>query len=414
MDKILSSAMAQEKINELVARKSEIANSIDEKRASFEAESDVEKRDGLIAEVETLTGEMRAIEGQVSELEETRKKFEEQEKRMSMENLLNTQNTEARKADVYATEEYRNAWINYVITGKDNEVRALTTDAGSAGVVIPTELQKAIETAWEENPVLSMLTPHAIKGYFKVPVEMEADEAVWHTEGTSAPEEEEITFGEILLSPKMLKKWISWTDELASLAPAEFMAYIKNEVIYRVLKKLADSVLVGQADGNGNGVEGIVGNDLTIALEDKPASFNVINEALAELLASAQDGAVIFMHPRTFFNEFMGLTDTTGRPIYNVGMDNTGKPVKMLNGLRVILVDCMRPYEQASTGYPYAIVGNLKGYFLNTPNGKEVKTTLDVLSLSREDKQYLVGKIFAGGNVTKLKHFVTLAKDTHE
>lgn len=50
---ILSSAMADEQINKLIARKNEIAASIVEKREAFE-QTDVETRDAILGEVEEL------------------------------------------------------------------------------------------------------------------------------------------------------------------------------------------------------------------------------------------------------------------------------------------------------------------------------------------------------------------------
>lgn len=407
---ILSSEMALNEINKLNERKNAIATEIEEKRSKFN-ESDVETREAILTnDIPALQSEAEEIDKQIAELEETRTKFEEQEKRMSLVKNVETEKVEARneKTPIESTPAYAEAWKRSIITGDDKEVRALATTTDN--VPIPTIMQGYVETAWEKYGKFSRLVSNvSIKGYMSIPVEATATGAVWHAEGTSAPNEEALTFGEILLQPKMIKKWITTTDELEALAPEEFMRYLADELVYRVVLELDEAIIRGNGDANGKGVVGIIGNANTVQVTQE-LGFNSINVAVAEL--ATFDNLVVAMNPRTFFNNIMGLVDTTERPIYQIAADNTGKPQYYINGLRVEFTNAIAAYDSVAAGGAWAVVGDFKGYKLNRPEGEAVKLIHDPFSLAEQDKQKYVARLFAAGNVTRLKHFAQLNKPT--
>ena len=407
---ILSSEMALNEINKLNERKNAIAAEIEEKRSKFN-ESDVETREAILTnDIPALQSEAEEIDKQIAELEETRTKFEEQEKRMSLVKNVETEKVEARneKTPIESTPAYAEAWKRSIITGDDKEVRALTTTTDN--VPIPTIMQGYVETAWEKYGKFSRLVSNvSIKGYMSIPVELTATGAAWHAEGAEAPNEEALTFGEILLQPKMIKKWITTTDELEALAPEEFMRYLADELVYRVIFELDEAIIRGNNDANGKGVVGIIGNANTVQFAQE-LGFNAINVAVAEL--ATFDNLTVAMNPRTFFNNVMGLTDTTERPIYQIATDNTGKPQYYINGLRVEFTNAIDAYDDVAAGGAWAVVGDFKGYKLNRPEGEAVKLIHDPYSLAEQDKQKYVARLFAAGNVTKLGYFAQLNKPT--
>ena len=408
MEKILSSQMADAKLDELNTRRNAIAEQVAEKRSTFES-TDVETRDAILDELTNLEAEVTQIDEDIAEVTEIRQKFAEQEERLSLMNNVTPVKVEERAKeivkDIYDTPEYRSAWVNYVKTGNDKEVRALTTATNY--VPIPTLMQGYVETAWAKYGKFSQLVSKTyVKGYLAIPVEVAADPAVWHDEGSEMPQEETITLGQILLQPKMIKKWISMTDELMAMAPDEFMRYVSEELVYRVIK-LLDDAIINRTDVSGKGVIGIVGNANTVQVT-QALSFNAINVAVAELIT--WENLTVAMNPKTFFNNIMGLTDLQGRPIYQIASDNTGKPQYFINGIRIEFTDALPAYDTASAGAAWAVVGDFRGYRLNLPEGDGVVTLMDQLSLSREDKAYMLGRIYAAGNVTRLKHFAQLNK----
>lgn len=403
---ILSSEMAQAELDKRNARKAEIAEQFEENKRAFE-KSDLEARESLLKANEDFESEVKVLDEEIAELEEHRAKLADVEERMSLLGNVKSEKVEERKKmevkDRFDTPEYRHAYVEWLKTGDNSELRALTTDLTNAPV--PTILADEIETAWAEyGKISNMVSVVQIKGIFETLYEASATGAVWHDEGSDAPTEQEITLGTITITPKMIKKWISWTDELEALADDMLLRYIGREVPHYVIQ-LLDNAILTRTDSDNKGVIGIVGNDNAVAVTQE-LSFNAVNVALAEL--STWENITVVMNPATFFNNVMGLVDTTGRPIYQVMTDNAGKPRYYFGGYPVEFTDALEAYSASSTD-PYMIVGNFKGYKLNLPQGKQVITVTDRVSLSREDKVYLVGRLFAGGNITKQGHFAVVS-----
>lgn len=403
--KFLSSAMCDDEIASLQTRKNSIVDEIAEKRSQFES-ADVETRDAILTDIESRNSDIESIDAEIEEVKELRSQFEKQEERLGSMKQFSTEAIEERKAsnDIYDTKEYRAAWKNYVLTNDPKEIRALTT--ATENVPIPTLMQGYIETAWEKYGKFSRLVNRMrYPGYLAVPYEASADPASVHTEGTNGPAEEQVTLGQIELKPAMIKKWISMTDELRALAPDEFIRYVAEELVYRVVLKLDEGIINGALDDDGKGVVGIVGNSRTASITAN-LGFNVVNEAIAEL--KTFDNLVVAMNQKTFFKYFMGLTDLQGRPIYQIATDNTGRPRFFINGIRVEFTNALPSIDviAANTSTTYMVVGNFDGYRLNLPEGDGVKTLVDPYTLAVDDKVRLIGRLYAAGDITKLGHFV--------
>ena len=416
MDKtrFLSSAMCDEEVNKLTERRNALVTEIAEKRTEFES-ADVERRDAILTEIESKNTDIESIDAEIGEVKELRSQFEKQEERMGTMKQFETEAIEERKMavnkDVFDTPEYRAAWKNYIVTGNEKEMRDVVTglSTGTENIPIPTIMQGYVETAWEKYGKFSRLVNKTYaKGYLAIPYEKSATGAVVHTELAEAPDEEAIELGQIELKPAMLKKWISLTDELIALAPEEFMRYVADELVYQVVLALDHGIINGALDTNSKGVVGILGNALTEEIE-APLNFNAVNEAIAELRTF--DNLVVAMNQKTFFKNVMGLTDLQGRPIYQIAADNTGKPRYFMNGIRVEFTEALPDYDTAIAGTDdWALVGNFQGYRLNLPEGESVRTLYDPYTSAKEDKVVMVGRLFAAGNVTRMKHFCAIKK----
>lgn len=414
LSKILSADMAQSEIDKLVERKNTIAETITEKRGVFDS-ADVETRDSLLAEMSALTQEADTIDADIAEITTLRDKFAEQEQRMSLMKNVETVKVEERKKmehiEKRSTPEYAKAWADYVRRNVPipAELRDDTPTPGifttMDNIPIPTLMQSYVETAWERFGKFSRICSRiSVKGYFKVPLELDADAAAWHAENAEAPAEEAITLGAVLLSPKMIKKWLSLTDEVMAMSPEEFMRYVADEIVYRIILVL-DHAIISRTDLNGEGVIGIVGNAHTEVVNAE-LSFNAVNEAIAKLITF--DNLTVAMHPETFYKNVMGLTDTVGRPIYQIATDNTGKPAYYINGQRIEFTTALKAYDECEAGDTWAVVGDFRGYKLNFPEGDVVRTLFDPYTLATADKARMIGRLYVAGNVVRLKHFAQI------
>ena len=121
---------------------------------------------------------------------------------------MENHNGEARTLkEIRNSQEYINAYAEYIKTGNENEVRSLLTKNVDGGTIpVPEFLQELIETAWENDEIMSRVNRTFIRGNLKIPFELSADGAYVHVEGTTAPTEEALTFGLVSLVPETIKK----------------------------------------------------------------------------------------------------------------------------------------------------------------------------------------------------------------
>ena len=406
LSKILSSVMADSEIEKRNARKVELANTVEQRKAEFE-QADEDKKNELYEDVKRANEELVVLNEEIAQLSEKRERLVDVEKRFSIAENFKTEVVAERKAqnDPYDTVEYRNAWAVAMVRGDRTQLRALTTS--DANAPIPTDLDREIQTVWNEyDNIAQYVSIENVKAIIVKTLEVSATDAVWHDEGTEAPQEEEIVFGSVTINPRMLKKWISWTDELEIMTDGELYAYIRKEVPYRILEKLNYEIINGSLTQAGKGIAGIIGNANVVNVV-APLDFNAPNLAMAQL--KRHRNVKIVMHPTTWYAHVLGLTDLQNRPIYNVMQDNDGKPRNFYAGFPVILNEAVPAYVQGATT-PYMIIGDLKAFDLNLPFGLNVALQTDRYTMSREDKSYLVGKLFAGGNVIKPNVLATVAE----
>lgn len=407
MERAMNSAMVEERMSEIEARKNEIAEEVDAKKEEFES-SDTEKREELLTEVEALTNEADELDKEVEDLEEQRSILKDQEERMSLAKSVSPVKIEERKEekmeekmDVRSTPEFIHAWRNAVMSGNEQNLRALftvlKTDDPEGTVPVPTYVQGRVEAAWERLSILNNVSISTLKGIIAVPYEVSATGASIHYEGADAPAEESLEIGQVILQPITLKKWIRVSSEVEALSDAEFMDYVVDEIIYQINLALENMI-----------VEAIVAdpNALTEQVESA-LSFNSVNDALAELIV---DDAFVIISRKTFFSEFMGLTDLQGRPIYTIATDNAGRPAYYINGLRVLFSNKFDSYADTEEGVAWAVVGDLRGVRVNLPNGRIPSVLYDPYTEAEADLSKYVGKLMAAVAVARPKALAILTK----
>ena len=200
-------------------------------------------------ELNAEDADLDSLEAEVKELKEARKiKLDNEEKRKSMlDDIANETvpvvetkiETEDRKnmtvAEIRKSNEYAQAYANMIIKGDDEEVRTLLTDQVSGGSVpVPTFLEERIETAWEENKIMSLCKKSYYKGNLKVGFELSASGATVHVEGANAPNEESLTIGAVTITNQNVKKWIRLSDEVLENTTISMLDYIYDEITKQV------------------------------------------------------------------------------------------------------------------------------------------------------------------------------------
>lgn len=187
-------------IDEIEKRLSEIAAELEKPEANLDA---------LKEEVRALTDEKTRLKESAAAAEELRKKIADGEGVAIEERKGEKMEHTPDLKEIRSSTEYAEAYADYIKTGNDAEVRKLlTTNVAGGTIPVPEFLQAMIETAWENDDILSRVTKTYLKGNIKVPFELSADPAYIHAEGSTAPTEEALTFGLVSLVPETIKKWV--------------------------------------------------------------------------------------------------------------------------------------------------------------------------------------------------------------
>ena len=195
-------------------------------------------------ELDALEERKAEIKRIAAEAKETREAVAEEKVVVEETKAVITEERSMTNAEVVKSAEYRSAFKNYIITGKDTECRALLTENVGTGVVpVPEIVYDIVKNAWEKEGLMSLVKKTYIKGNLKVGFEISADGAVIHTEGADAPTQEKLVLGIVELIPASLKKWITISDEVMDMAPDSFIQYVYDEVTYQIAKKAADTLI---------------------------------------------------------------------------------------------------------------------------------------------------------------------------
>lgn len=300
--------------------------------------------------------------------------------------------------EVCASAEYRNAFKNYILTGKDAECRALLTENVATGVVpVPEVVYDIIKNAWEKEGIMALVKKSYLKGNLKVGFEISADGAVIHTEGAAAPTEEKLVLGIVELVPASIKKWITISDEVVDMDAGSFLQYVYDEVTYQIAKKAADT-LIAKIEACGTVSTNTPSVNVGVpVVEADSITLGLIASAIGKLSDQAANPVVI-MNKATW-------------SAFKAVQYAASVPVDPFEGLPVVFNNSITAFSAATTGVTYAIVGDLgEGAIANFPNGEEITLKYDDLSLAEKDLVKIVGREYVALGVIGPDCFVKITK----
>ena len=377
--------LIEKSVEELEARQAEIAG--------METEGvETEEIEARAAELEAIRDELQARANAAAKAEEERqavangagevKEEKQEEKRMEVSEIRNTP-------------EYINAYANYIKTGRDTECRdvLLSKNASAGGQLpVPDMLESIIKTAWERNEFLSRVRKTYFRGNVRVPFELSATGAWVHAEGTTGLTEEAITIGIVELKPENIKKWIRISDEAIDLGGEDFLRYIYDEITYRILKELVAQLVADVTGASAsNSTDGIGVPVVKVA----PGTM-VLANAATNLSEEATDLCVVMNR----------LTEAN----FNTAYASGAFAVDPFAGFAKVYCSALPAYTAASENDCYAIVGDLKALQVNYPAGESVVIKWDDLSLAEDDLVKVVGRQYAGHDITAPGCLVKLTK----
>ena len=354
----------------------------------------IERRSAIALELDNADADLDALEAEVKSInEELESRKAAETKRNEIRNAvasgdgenIKTFEKEERKEmtvdEIRSSKEYINAFANYIKTGKDDECRALlSTNVAGGYVPVPTIIEGRIRTAWERTGLMELVRKTYIRGNLKIGFELSADGAVIHTECSTAPSEEALTFGVVELKPESIKKWIKISDEAMDMGGEEFLYYIYDELTYRIAKKAQEELLAKIVALTASATSTAVG----VGIVAGTPSVGLVASALGKLSDEASDPVIVMN--KGSWAQFKAAQYANG---YNVDP---------FEGLRVFYDSTLPAYTSSgTTGSTWCIVGDFGvGAHANFPNGDEITIKYDDLSLAESDLVKLVGREYIG------------------
>lgn len=348
----------------------------------------------LLEELRTENSDLDSIEKKVTELEEQRALEEKaiEERKKQVEEVLEEKHTietfekeEVRKTmsieEIRNSKEYIDAFAEYVKTGDDKECRALLTQnapSPQVGTVpVPTFVYELVKTNWERSELFGLVRKAYVKGNLKVGVEIEADGAVIHNEGAQAVTEENVTIQTINLVPFMVKKWVSFSDEIYATSE-EFLRYVYDEITYRIIQKVEAEIISRISNGQTPFVA-------TVTPEENAHYTDIILQLMANVKSNNN---VIILDRATW----------AWIKAEQVGANFAYDP---FFGMRQIITDAVTG-QSGST----IIVGDFEnGFLLNLPEGEDVKLKFDDLTLATSDLIRVIGRLYVAMGIVNTGMF---------
>lgn len=370
-------------VEELEARKAQIAD---------EAETEG-------ADLDALTEEIRSIKAEIEARKEAESKKAEIRSAVASGAGVVTEKIDEVKTmetvDVRNSKEYMDAYADYIKSGDDRECRSLlTTNVVGGDLPVPTIVEDIVKTAWENNRIMQRVRKTYTRGNLKVAFELSATGADVHTEGSSAPSEEDLQLGIVEMIPANIKKWITISDEAVAMGGETFLRYIYDELTYQIVKKMAALAVNDIATANTSSSGSAIGVPKLTA----SPSVTLFQKALTNLSDEADvNDLVVLLNPATD----AAIIDAVAAGNFSIDP---------YAGMTKIYTSALPAYATADDNAIYAIVGDLKAVQFNFPEGDDVVIKWDDLSLAEADLVKVVGREYAAHAITSPGRLCNIAK----
>ena len=396
----------------------------------FTGRNDMVKfREGMLNEAEELlgAGKMEEYEAKISDIEQFDNEYAEYiEKQANIAALRNTQTdvpmsniaTESLAMPMTAREDnemqYRNAFMNFVLTGEiiPPELRnadAYTTTSDVTAVIPNTVLNRIVELIETTGHILNKVTRTFYKGGVTVPTSAAKPVATWTSERGTV-EKQKKTTGSITFAYHKLKCVIAISMTVENVTLEVFERTIANNIAEAMVKALEKAIIAGTGEGQPKGI--LKENAPTKQNIDIAATANITYKDLCSAegaLPAGYEQAEWAMTKKTYFNEIVAMTDANGQPIARTNIGINGKPTYVILGRPVNFIneEDMPTYTaNVSTDTVFAFMFDFKDYILNT----NMNVTVSHYEDHETDDKMTKAVMLADGKVVARHSMVTMTK----
>lgn len=394
-----------------------------------------EKRDGLIADAQTLIdsgnlsedyqSKKREIEDLDINYEAAIKEQANLEAMKDNHNIANIYTAAIKEAELHTkevmgavenekpqeSEEYRKAFMNYVLRGttipeKFKNIDEITKTPNVGELIPTTVMQKIIEKMYATGMIWSRVTKTAFKGGVKIPISNVKPVATWVAEGAGSDKQKKTIDDYVIFSYHKLKCTVAVSLEVDTMALPIFESKLIENVSEAMIRAIEQAIIDGAGTGGPKGITVYTpkpGQALSV-MEADGIKWKDLCAAEAALPQEYEAGAVWLMTKQTFM-QLYAMTDANGQPLGRINYGIGGKPERILLGREVIV----NPYMQNFNGTVAKdtlclMLFNLSDYALNTNLNMSLKKYEDNVT----DDQITKSVMLVDGKVTDVNSLVTV------
>ena len=248
--------------------------------------------------------------------------------------------------DILGSKEYRSAFYKSLLGQKLTDFEKKVFNEGlavaekranafdtmtSAASVLPTQtLNEIVKKARTEGGLISVCRAFNIPSKVSVPVGTPSDNANWHTEGQQV-DSDKTGITNVSFNGYEILKVMSLSVSAKKMSIEAFEAYIIEELKGCVMGTIENALVNGTGVDQGTGIlNGITWVDNTNAFtygKTTGMTFKDVVKAPGALKRGYAKGAVWAMNTATLYNQFYGMVDTNGNPIFlqDPKVDGVGK-----------------------------------------------------------------------------------------
>ncbi len=353
-----------------------------------------EKRKQLLAEANTLIEEGKAKEAtaKMQEVKDLDAQHEEEIKARADFEALNAKviakrndftavgenviaTKQAEPEDIFATEEYERAFMNYVQYNTAMPEKFVNTNAKSTtsdvSALIPTTLVKEIIREMKSyGNLYAKVRKLNIQGGVEIPILSLKPTASWVGEGASEDQK-------VQANTKLSFNYYGLECKIATtlLASVVTLEEFKNEFIRLAVEAMAAAIDIAIINGTGSSQPlGITkdtrvpsANTITLTEEEISSWATWKKKVFAKMKKAYRKGDFI-MAQGTFDAYIDGMVDSTGQPIARVNYGIDGGEKYRFGGKEVETVedDVIANFDDAAKGDVIAIFADLANYGINS------------------------------------------------
>lgn len=417
--------MNKERLSEIKTKIAELRSEIDacenadEIKAKGEEISALEaEREEIIVNAETsleADAEARAKELAKSKIEEAKNKELEAREKVILGSygMKKTGKEDENMNDKFSSQEYRMAFMDYVLRGKEipAELRtdAITSTTDVSAIIPTTLMNKIIQDVKSYGQILSRVTQTNYKGGLEIPTSSSRPVATWTAEGSVSAKQKKQVTGKVSFLYHKLQCRVATNLEADVVSLDVFEQQIVADIKEAMTIAIETAIISGTGEGQPTGIlnSNIPAGQIVEFTEAEIGSWEKWSKTFAKLPLGKRNNVALILNSVTFEGNLDGAVDEIGQPIARINYGMDGSVNYRFKGKESILVEGLLPaFDDAEDGEVFGIVGNLKDYYMNSNLQMTMRRYFD------EDLDQWVNKatLIADGKVVSTQGFLLLKK----